>query len=148
MFSTIVHPTDFSEASVSALSTAQELARSLRAKLVVCFVAHPPLVASGSRLTDPRNNESRDIAAELESLEPDDAAVPRELRIVITEESTKVKTLLGFLEEMDGDLLVLGMHKRAGIASWFSPSITGEVVRLAKSPVLVVKPQDAKGNAE
>ena len=144
MFSTIVHPTDFSDASGPALATAQKLAKTLGARLIVCFVAHPPLVATGNRLTDPKTNESRDIAEQLESLQPDDPAVKRELRIVITEQSTRVKTLLGFLEEMECDLLLLGMHKRAGIAGWFSHSITEEVVRLAKCPVLVVKPQDEK----
>jgi len=148
MFSTIVHPTDFSDASGPALATAQQLAKELRAKLIVCFVAHPPLVASGNSLTDPETNKTRDVANELESLQPDDSAVQRELRIVITEQSTKVKTLLGFLEEMDCDLLVLGMHKRVGIAGWFSQSITEEVVRLANCPVMVVKPQDEKDNVE
>jgi len=148
MFSTIIHPTDFSDASGPALATAQQLAKELRANLVVCFVAHPPLVSSGSKLTDPKTNDTRDIAAELESLQPDDPAVPRELRVVITEQSTKVKTLLRFLEEMDCSLLVLGMHKRAGIAGWFSHSITEEVVRLAKCPVMVVKPQDEKDDGE
>jgi nucleotide-binding universal stress UspA family protein len=147
MFSTIVHPTDFSEASGPALATAQELAKTLSARLIVCFVAHPPLVASGDKLTDPKTNATRDIADELETLQPDDSAVERELRIVITEQSTRVKTLLGFLEEMECDLLILGMHKRAGIAGWFSHSITEEVVRLAKCPVMVVKPQDEKDNA-
>ena len=144
MFSTIVHPTDFSDASGAALATAHKLAKTLGAKLVVCFVAHPPLIASGNSLTDPKTNETRDIAKELESLQPEDPAVQRDLRIVITEQSTRVKTVLGFLEEMDCELLVLGMHKRAGIAGWFSHSITEEVVRLAKCPVMVVKHRDDK----
>ena len=148
MFSTIVHPTDLSEASQPALATAQKLAQELGSKLVVCFLAHPPLVASGKLLTDPKSNESRDISRELESLQPGGSAVHRELRLVITEQSTRVKTLLGFLEEMECDLLVLGMHKREGISGWFGHSITEEVVRLAKCPVLVVKPQGEKDDAE
>ena len=35
--------------------------------------------------------------------------------------------------------------RRAGVAGWFSHSITEEVVRLAKCPVMVVKPQEEKG---
>jgi len=139
MFSTIVHPTDFSEASIPALQTAHELAERLGAKLLVCFIAYPPLVALGTTLTDPKTNESRDIEAELESHQPSNASVQRELRIIVAEQSTKVKTLLSFLEEMDCELLVLGMHKRTGVAGWLGSSITEEVVRRAKCAVMVVK---------
>ena len=139
MFSTIVHPTDFSEASIPALRTAHDLAKQVGAKLLVCFVSHPPLVASGDTLTDPKTSETRNIATELEELQPSDKAVQRELRIVIAEQSTRVKTLLGFLQDMNCDVLVLGMHNRPGIAGWFGTSITEEVVRRAQCAVLVVK---------
>ena len=109
----------------------------------MCFFAHPPLVASGDTLTDPKTNEVRDIAAELSKHQPIDSAIQAELRIVITEQSTRVKTLIGFLEEMDCDLLVLGMHKRAGVAGWLGHSITEEVVRRAHCAVMVVKHPDA-----
>lgn len=144
MFATIIHPTDFSSASIPALHTAQELAQCLDAKLIVCFVAHPPLIASGDTLLDPKTNESRNIAEELERNQPNDPKIDRELRVILTEQSTGVKTLLGFLEEMDCDLLVLGMHKRQGVASWFASSITEEVVRRAKCKVMVVKGNDGQ----
>ena len=139
MFSKIVHPTDFSEESLPALKAAHDLAGELNAKLQVCYLAHPPLVASGDTLTDPNTNESRNIAAELEAHQPSNPNVNRELRLVVTEESTRVKTLLGFLQELGCDLLVLGMHKRPGVAGWLGSSITEEVVRRAECAVLVVK---------
>lgn len=139
MFSTIIHPTDLSESSIPALQSAQELAKQLNSKLVVCFIAHTPLVASGNSITDPSTHETRNIEAELESYCSADAAVNRELRIVIAEKSTRVKTLLSFLEEMDCELLVMGMHKREGVAGWLGSSITEEVVRRAGCAVLVVK---------
>ena len=139
MYPTIVHPTDLSEASIPALQSAHELAKQLKSKLLVCFVAHTPLVASGTTITDPQSHETRDIAKELESYQSADPEVERELRIVITDKSTRVKTLLTFLEEMDCDLLVIGMHLRAGVAGWLGHSITEEVVRRAGCAVLVVK---------
>ncbi len=139
MFSTIVHPTDLSEESVPALKTAHDLAKSLRARLIVCYMAHPPLVASGDRVTDPTTNETRNVASEVESHQPGDPAVQRDVRIVVTEPSTRVKTLLGFLDEMQSDLLVLGMHKKAGVAGWLGATITEEVVRRAECAVMVVK---------
>ena len=139
MFTTIVHPTDLSEASVPALRTAHNLAKALKSKLIICYIAHPPLVAGGDHVTDPTTNETRNIVAELELHQPSDPDVNRDVRIVVTEQTTRVKTLLGFLEEMHADLLVLGMHKKPGIAGWFGPTITDEVVRNAECAVMVVK---------
>ena len=144
MFSTIVHPTDFSDASIPALLAAHDLAKELGSKLIVCFIASPPLVAAGTTLTDPSTSESRDISAELEDHRAAEPDVQRELRIVITENSTRVGKLLGFLEEMDCDLLVLGMHKRSGFAGWLGSSITEEVVRQAQCAVMVVKHHSAE----
>ena len=147
MFSTIVHPTDLSDASVPALRTAHELAKALHAKLIVCYIAHPPLVASGDQVTDPAKQETRNISTEVEAYQPSDPGVNREVRIVVTEQSTRIKTLLGFLEEMHSDLLVLGMHKKPGVAGWFGSSVTDEVVRNAECAVMVVK-QHGAGDSE
>lgn len=147
VFSRIVHPTDLSESSVPALQTAHDLAKSLGSELLVCYIAHPPLVADGESLTDPNTGESRDIAAELESHQPEEVGVKRSVRILVTEHSANVKQLLGILEEMQSDLLVLGMHKRAGIAGWFGSSVTEEVVRRAKCPVMVVKSHDGSSES-
>ena len=144
MFSIIVHPTDLSEESIPALQTAHELAAKLNAKLLVCFIAHTPLVANGTSLTDPENNETRDIAEELDSYQSAATGLDRELRIVVTDKTTRVKTLLKFLEDMNCHLLVMGMHRRAGVAGWLGMSITQEVVRRAGCAVLVVKQHDTE----
>lgn len=148
MFSTIVHPTDLSEASVPALKTAHELAKALKSRLIVCYIAHSPLVASGDHVTDPTTNETRNIIAELESHQPSDPDVNRDVRIIVTEQSTRVKTLLSFLEEMHADLLVIGVHKKPGVAGWFGPSITDEVVRNAECAVMVAKQHDSDDGGE
>ena len=148
MFKLIIHPTDLSEASIPALQSAHELAKKLGSKLLVCFVARSPMVAQGDSLTDPETNETRDIAAELESYQARDPNVEIELRLIVTEKSTPVKTLLSFLEDMDCDLLVLGMHKRAGIAGWLGQSITEEVVRRAGCAVMVVKQHGSEWDLE
>ena len=139
MYSTITHLTDLSAASIPALQEAHELAKTLHAKLLVCYVARPPLVASGNKLTNPKTNETRDIAEELESHQPGDPAVERELRILVADQSMGIKKLLEFLEEMEGDLLILGMHKKSGVAGWFGSSITEEIVRHAHCTVMVVR---------
>ena len=142
MFSTIIHPTDLTEACVSAQRAAHRLAKSLGAKLLVCYIAHPPLVASANQLTDPETNETRDILQEVQAVQPPDPAVDCEVKIVMADRSASAKSLLGILEKIGCDLIVLGMHKRAGVAGWLGGSITEEVVRQANCAVLVVKQQD------
>lgn len=139
MYSTIVHPTDLSEASIPALQSAHQLAKELNSKLVVCFFAHTPLVADGTTLTDPETQQTRNIAEELDGYQASDPGVDRELRIVVADKSARVKSLLKILEDMNCDLLVMGMHRRSGVAGWLGPSITEEVVRRAGCAVLVVK---------
>ena len=139
MFQTIIHPTNLSDESIPALQTAHDLALVHGSKLIVCYISQPPKVASGTTLTDPETNEVHDVAAEVQSQLPDDSEVNLETRIFIADKSTSVKKLLGFIEEMNGDLLVIGMHHRTGLASWFSSSITEDVVRHANCPVLVAK---------
>ena len=141
MFSTIVHPTDLSDASMPALKTAHEMACSLGSQLLVCYVAHPPMVASGNKLTDPETNESRDISQEVHAIQPFDSRVKGEVRIITIDESSDIKPLLAVLQNMDTDLLVLGMHKKKGIGGWFSKSLTEEIVSKAHCDVLVVKHQ-------
>ncbi len=144
MYSKILHPTDFSPESLPALEAAHDLAAGVGAQLIVCFLANPPLAARGDTLTDPGTGVTRDIAAELETLHPAVRSVERDLQILITEKSTGIKKLLKFLEEMGADLLVLGMHRRTGIAGWWGTSITEEVVRNSHCDVLVAKRHDAQ----
>ena len=144
MFSTIIHPTDLSEESIPALQTAHDLAKQLNSKLLVCYIGHTPLVAAGTSLTDPETNETRDIAAELDSYQSADPSLDREVRILVTEKSTSTKTVLKFLEDMSCDLLVMGFHKRSGVAGWLGHSVTEEIVRRAGCAVLVVKQHDTE----
>ena len=139
MYSKIVHPTDFSPESLPAQHASHDLAERLGAHLTVCFFASPPVSAQTDTITNPETGETRDIAVELEALEPTRGKLSRELKILVTEKSTSTKRLVGFLEDMGADLLVMGMHRRSGIAGWFTHSITEDVMRNAKCAVLVVK---------
>ena len=47
--------------------------------------------------------------------------------------------MLKALPPLDAELLVVGMHKKPGLAGFLGGSITEEVVREAGCPVLVVK---------
>lgn len=139
MYSSIVHPTDLSEASLPALKTAHDLAKSLGAELHVYFIAHPPLVASGDQLIDPETKETRDIPGEIHAIQPFDPQVNSSIKIVTIDENSEPKVLLELLEKMGCDLLVIGMHKRKGVKGWLKASITEDVVRHAHCDVLVAR---------
>ena len=139
MYSNIIHLTDLSKAALPALEAAQELAKRLGSRLHICFVAHPPLVTSGETLVDPKTGETRDIPAELEAALNRDPAVERELHLLLVERSAGIRQMLKTLPPLDAGLLVVGMHKKPGLAGFLGGSITEEVVREADCPVLVVK---------
>ena len=144
MFSTILHPTDLSDACVPALKTAHDLAKTLGAKLIVCYIAHPPLIASGNQLTNPESKETRNVLDEIQALQPLDSTLTSEVKIVMIDRSASAKAVLEVLEQVGCDLIVLGMHKRSGVASWLGGSITEDVVRRANCAVLVVKQHDSE----
>ena len=139
MFSTILHPTDLSDASTPALKAAHDLAKSLGSKLLICYLAHPPLIASGSQLTNPETNEVQDLDRAVNELQPIDPKVNCEVKIVMTEQSTAPKKVLALLEQLGCDLIVLGMHKHEGLMGWLGGSVTEDVVSQANCAVLVVK---------
>ena len=139
MYSNSIHLTDLSKAALPALEAAQELAKRLGSRLHVCYVAHPPLVTSGETLVDTKTGETRDIPAELEAAVNRDPAVERELHLLLVERSAGIRQMLKALPPLDAGLLVVGMHKKPGLAGFLGGSITEEVVREAGCPVLVVK---------
>ena len=128
-----------SEAALPAFQAAQELAKRLGSRLHVCYVAHPPLVTSGETLVDSKTGETRDIPAELNAAVNPDPAVERELHLLLVERSAGIQETLKALPPLDAGLLVVGMHKKPGLAGFLGGSITEEVVRVADCPVLVVK---------
>ncbi len=149
MYSTILHPTDLSDSSVPALKAAHQLANKLHSRLVICYIAHPPMIASGTQLTNPKSGETRDIDAEITTIQPPDPKVNRQVQIITIDESNGIKPLLTVLETLDADLMVIGVHKKKGVSSWWGKSISEEVVSTAHCDVLVVKHhevQDAEGS--
>ena len=139
MYSNIIHLTDLSKAALPALEAAQGLAKGLGSRLHVCFVAHPPLTTNGYTLVDPKSGETRDITAELETAVDRDPGVELELHLLLVARSAGIREILKALPPLDAALLVVGLHKKRGLAGFLGSSITEEVVRAAGCPVLVVK---------
>ena len=134
-FTHVLHPTDFSEASLAACEKAVDLARQCGAKLTVLHVYANPLMAEGfAYVPDPRPELERmlgDVANEELPI-----AVARELRV-----GAPAETIVEFAREHNCDLIVMGTHGRTGLSHLLMGSVAENVVRHAPCPVMVVRPQ-------
>lgn len=113
----IMHPTDFSAASLAAFVKAVEMAKANRAELTIVHVLSPVMPVPGDGYISPKVYD--EIAA-----------------------STRAwaqKELDRRLAKAGADLLVLGTHGRSGLAKLFIGSVAGRVVAAAPCPVLTVR---------
>jgi nucleotide-binding universal stress UspA family protein len=136
----ILVPTDFSPHAAEAFRQALGLAGPLGASVVVLHVVRPPAVVidGGRLLTDPTRGESRDLWADLRKIQADDPGVDIE-REVIVADRPDASHILDILEKTGCDLIVMGTHGLTGLKHRLFGGLTEEVVRQARSPVMVVK---------
>ena len=139
-FNTILHPTDFSEHAAYALKFAQSLAKDHGAKVILLSVAQT-IVAYGSELgpvvmeTDAYFEACR---KQLEEVAATVTAVEFESRL---EKGSPGPEILRVAEELNVDLIVMGTHGRSGLRRLLVGSVTEEIIRNAKCPVVTVKSQ-------
>ena len=125
----ILHPTDFSVPSNSALTLACSLARDQGAHLIVLHVVPTSLAAEKRGFGD-------DLGDELNGMAVPDQQVPTERRL---EEGDPVTQILRVARETNCDLIVMGTHGRTGLGRFVMGSVAEQVVRKALCPVLTVK---------
>ncbi len=148
---TILHPTDFSDASAHALKMAAMLAKDYSARLILLHAIEPPIYYGELGVSFSAPNSHRETIQErvnaltepfaplhAESLVLDGVAAPEILRIAT---------------ERHADLIVLGSHGRTGIGRVLMGSVAEEVARKAPCPVLIVRqkhaiPQEAIAETE
>jgi nucleotide-binding universal stress UspA family protein len=141
-FKRILCPTDFSEASRSALSHAIAVARWFEAELTLVHVA-PIVPLAGSELavnvSMPSSNPTT-WGALLDDLT--EFAEPARLSGVAVHqtllEGDAVHEILDLAEQISADLLVMGTRGRSGLPRWLLGSVTESVLRKAARPVLTV----------
>lgn len=134
---------DFSRPSALALAEATELARLLRAELVIVHV-HPraPLVATD--LLGPAEGkleeEARYVEGELARCRTSAEAGTTTAVRTVTLVGDPAEELVRFAKAEAVDLVVLGTHGRTGVSRAVLGSVAEKVVRHAECPVLVVRP--------
>ncbi|MBI3466193.1 MAG: universal stress protein [Planctomycetes bacterium] len=137
-FTSILHPTDFSEASRLACAKAVELARQCGAKLTILHAYANPLAVEGLwQLPDPRP----ELEDAMSLVAADEAAVQieRVLRV-----GAPAEAIVEFAKRHNCDLIVMGTHGRSGLQHLLVGSVAEKVIRLAPCPVMVVRERPAE----
>lgn len=136
-FKTILHATDFSDASLRALEQARQLARFHGARLHVLHVqiileARYPTLALAS-LASQRESSEQQLRAMLADGGDDNV-------VMATVEHTRAAVAIAEYAESHGiDLIVVGSHGYSGIDRLLMGSEARKLIRYAHAPVLVVR---------
>ena len=141
----IVHPTDFSEASAEAFVHALRVALAAKATLSILHVAPAP----GADEWDSFPHVRQTLAhwGLMHGNEPP-AEVTRKLGVSVVKVELKPQAttdgILGFLAKHPADLIVLATEARQGVARWLHGSVAEHLARHAATPSLFV-PAKARG---
>jgi nucleotide-binding universal stress UspA family protein len=136
----ILVPTDFSAHADEAFRVAHTLARATGAEVIVFHVARSPAVVSegGPLLAEPDKGEAANLWDRFQTVQPADPRV-RVTHEVIVADKPGARHILDILDRQGCDLIVMGTHGRSWLKHVLFGSLTEEVVRRARCPVLVVK---------
>lgn len=135
---TIVIGTDGSKGSEAALSEGLDLAKRLGAKvLVVAIAAHVSDVLGGSVYKDKVSEHLNRARAALDVARTmaEEAGVEAEFEVF---EGDAAEEIAMIAESRDADLVVVGTRGHGGIAGSLLGSVSADVVRRSKRPVVVV----------
>lgn len=145
VYRTILCPTEFSDPSTRALEYALTLAEETTARLVLLhviegFIEDKRLITEASHFSVPeyyRHLES-EARARLTS------AVPEQARIWCTPEERVMfgrayRVILQVAEEVNADVIVMGVHGKGALNRRLFGSTTHHVIREARCPVLTLR---------
>jgi nucleotide-binding universal stress UspA family protein len=136
----ILVPTDFSAHADEAFRVAHTLAKTVGAEVILFHVARPPAVVSegGNFLADPGKPDAVNLWARFHDILPADAKVRVEHEVIVADDP-HAGHIVEMLDKLGCDLIVMGAHGRSWLKHRLFGSVTEEVVRLARCPVMVVK---------
>jgi len=144
--SSILVPTDFSEHSDKALKQALEIAQQSKAKIHLLHVVHDEIrrCAADYCLTDEllQQFEAGMLSSAQDSLKKQLAKFPEAKQVEVVSSVRKgfpSEEIIKEQEEKKIDLIVIAPLGRTGIAKYLVGSVTTNVIKGAKCPVLVAK---------
>jgi nucleotide-binding universal stress UspA family protein len=143
-FKHILVPVDFGEPSDHALQTAIDLAKHYGASLTLIHTWEYPAYAytgmefSAVDLLGPIQQAAREQLAD--SVEKAQKALPTPDRVTgILRQGVAWRQILGTIEEVKPDLVVMGTHGRRGVKRALLGSVAEKIVRTSTAPVLTVR---------
>lgn len=142
MFKKILVPTDGSRGVEKAINCATTIALAFDAKIYLLFVVEPPAL-----LFEYANIAEKTI---LEAMHQEGQRVLERAAEVVRNSGVEevetvlrtgipAKVILDFVDEAKIDLIVMGTHGRRGLDRVLLGSVTEEVVRSSKVPVMTVR---------
>jgi len=134
LFQRILHPTDFSSASLAAFERAIELAEHHGADLLLLHVVDDPFLVETSGL---KRDAATRIERQLHELRQRCRCGCEALAIEI---GPPAETIVWYAWQQKCDLIVMGTHGRTGMTHAYLGSIAERVIRRAMCPVFVVRP--------
>ncbi|MFP4228267.1 MAG: universal stress protein [Salinivenus sp.] len=137
----VLVPTDFSDASLSALRHAKEIAMTYGAEIDLLHVVDMPTYPSAYDI-DPVSFPTAEVLERTEEQLGDLAReeIGYEHVMVSSEVGHPAHTILTYVEEQEVDLVVIATHGRTGLDRLVLGSVTERVLRQSPTPVFVVKP--------
>lgn len=142
----ILVPTDFSEHSDKALGEALDIAKYSKAKIYLLHVVHEEIHRCAADYCLPEDMlqqmETGMMSAAKENLDKQLAKFPQAKDVEVVTNVRKgfpSEEILKEQQEKGIDLIVIAPLGRTGIVKYFVGSVTKNVVKEAKCPVLVSK---------
>lgn len=139
MYDAILVPTDGSEAATDAAKHAYSLGERYDATVHVLSVVtnseSATIVGQGDEKLDALREQGTDSTRRIveEALSRDVDAVGA------VEIGTPDRSILGYAEENDIDVIVMSTHARSGVGRFLRGSVTEQVIRDGETPVLAIQ---------
>jgi nucleotide-binding universal stress UspA family protein len=143
----ILVPTDFSAHADEAFRAACTLAQSTGARVIVFHIARTPSVVTenGPLLSAPGRGEPANLWGRFQTLPPADPGVSVEHQVIVADRPG-ARPILEIVDRLGCDLIVMGTHGHSWLKHRLFGSVTEDVVRWARCPVLVVKAPSQAGD--
>ena len=140
----VLHPTDFSSASGTALRRAVAEARSRKTQVLILHVLAPVVPIVGEGYISPAAYEQMSSAARAWAQRKLDRAVAKAKTARVRargmlREGVAHDQIVRVAKAQHAKLIVMGTHGRTGVARFFLGSVAARVAATSSCPVLTVR---------
>ena len=132
MYERILVPLKWDPSDEAVIQQARSLGRLSGGRVTLLHVVHSHSRDESAYLQERGRRHLREEAARIDA-----AGVPVDTRVVLGEPAEAISAVA---EEISADLIVMATHGHSEMRHVFAGSVTEDVVRQSKVPVLLVRP--------